>query len=275
MKVYISADMEGTSGIVHSNQTDPEHAEYHAARKWMIGEVNAAVEGALKGGATQVIVNDSHNGMRNLLIDAMHPDAIIVSGSPKPYSMMSGIDATFDAVFCTGYHARAGSVNANLDHTWDGPRVVQGVWLNDIEVGEIGLNAALAGHFGVPVALFTGDQTACAQAQELLGADLEVAIVKEAIGRVAAKNLHPTKACALIRDAAERALASRKKRAPFVLKSPITLRVGFARSSQGEMGALMPGAQRVAPRVIEFTHDDYPTVFNAFRVLMTLGSIQA
>ena len=273
MKVYISADMEGTSGVVHSNQTDPTHAEYAAARKWMIGEVNAAIEGAFKGGATEVLVNDSHDGMRNLLIDEIHPDAIVLSGAPKPHSMMTGIDATFDAVFCTGYHARAGSALANLDHTWDGPRVVQGVWLNGVEVGEIGLNAAFAGHFGVPVALFTGDQTACAQAQELLGDDLTVAIVKEATGRVSAKNLHPTKAQALIRGAAERALKT--KRAPFVLKPPITLRLGLARSSQAEVCALMPGAKRIAPRVVEFTHDDYPTIFNAFRVLITLGETLA
>ncbi|MBI5302882.1 MAG: M55 family metallopeptidase [Chloroflexi bacterium] len=273
MKVYISADMEGTSGVVHSNQTEPEHAEYPAARKLMIAEVNAAIEGAFKGGATDVLVNDSHDGMRNLSPAEMHPDAILLSGSPKPYSMMSGIDATYDAVFCTGYHARAGSELANLDHTWDGPRVLQGVWLNQVEVGEIGLNAALAGHFSVPIALFTGDQTACAQAQELLGDDLHVAVVKEAVGRVAAKCLHPTKACALIRESAERALA--RKRAPFVVKSPITLRVALARSSQAEMCVMMPGVQRVAPRVVEFTHDDFPTVYNAFRVLMTLGSIQA
>ncbi len=272
MKVYISADMEGTSGVVHSNQTDPTHAEYAAARLLMIGEVNAAIEGALKGGATQVLVNDSHDGMRNLSPEAMHPDAILLSGSPKPFSMMSGLDATFDAVFFTGYHARAGSTFANLDHTWDGPRTLQGVWLNNVEVGEVGLNAALAGHYGVPVALFTGDQTACAQAKELLGSDLEVAVVKEAVGRVAAKNLHPTKARALICETAERAL--KKKRAPSVFKSPVILRVALARSSQAEMCELMPGVKRIAPRVVEFTHDDYPTVYNAFRVLMTLGSIQ-
>ena len=116
MKVYISADMEGTGGVVHSNQTESSHPEYERARKLMIGEVNAAVEGALKGGAKTVLVNDSHAGMRNLLIEEMHPEAVLLSGSPKPYSMMSGLDAGFDAVFFTGYHARAGSSFGNLDH---------------------------------------------------------------------------------------------------------------------------------------------------------------
>ena len=161
MKVYISADMEGTSGIVHSNQTEPEHAEYPAARKLMIGEVNAAIEGAFKGGAKEVLVNDSHDGMRNLAVEDMHPDAIVLSGAPKPHSMMTAIDASFDAAFFTGYHARAGSSFANLDHTWDGPRVIQGVWLNGVEVGEVGLNAALAGHHVsvVPVAGWSEGQS--------------------------------------------------------------------------------------------------------------------
>ena len=199
--------MEGVGGIVHSDQTDSAHPEYQRGRKLMTAEVNAAVEGALKGGATEVLVNDSHGGMRNLLIEELNPEAILLSGATKQFSMMAGIDRTFDAVFFTGYHARAGSSFANLDHTWNGPTIVQGIWLNGVEVGEYGLNAALAGYFGVPVVLMTGDQTACAQAKELLGADLETVVVKEATGRASAKNLHPTKVHALIRDAAARAVA--------------------------------------------------------------------
>ncbi|MBI5035215.1 MAG: M55 family metallopeptidase [Chloroflexi bacterium] len=273
MKVYISADMEGVSGIVHSDQTDSTHSEYQHFRKTMLAEVNAAVEGALKGGATEVLVNDSHGGMRNLIIEDLHPEAVLLSGTPKSYSMMAGIDSSYVAVFFTGYHARAGSSFANIDHTYYGPNTVQGVWLNGVEVGESGLNAALAGYFGVPVALLTGDQTACAQAKQLLGDDLETVVVKEAVGRVAAKNLHPTKVHALIRDAAERALASRKKRAPFTFKPPITLRLALARSSQVERCLLMPNIKQVAPRVIEFTHDDYAVLFNAFRGLLVLADI--
>ncbi len=271
MKVYISADMEGTSGIVHSDQTDPSLPEYQRGRKLMLGEVNAAVEGALKGGATQVLVNDSHWNMRNLFLEDLHPEAVLLSGAPKPFSMMAGIDKNFDAVFFTGYHARAGSTFANLDHTYNGPLIVQGVWLNGVEVGEYGINAALAGYYGVPVALVTGDQTVCAQAKELLGDDLETVAVKESIGRVAAKNLHPTKVQAMIRDAAERAL--RKKRAPFTFKPPITLRLALTRSSQADRCVLMPGVRRVASRVVEFTHDDYATLLNAFYALLILADV--
>lgn len=272
MKLYISADMEGTSGIVHSDQTDPTHAEYQHFRKTMLGEVNAAIEGALKGGAKEILVNDSHWNMRNLIIEDLNPAATLLSGAQKPYSMMAGIDKTFDAVFFTGYHARAGSSFANLDHTYVGPQTVQCVWLNGVEMGEYGLNAALAGYFGVPVALLTGDQTACAQAKELLGSDLETVVVKEATGRVSAKNIHPTRVHTMIREAAERAL--KKKRAPFVIKPPITLRLGLARSTQAERCLLMPNVKLVSPRVVEFTHDDYSVVFNAFRALLILGEIQ-
>jgi len=162
---------------------------------------------------------------------------------------------------------------ANIDHTYAGPNSVQTVWINGIEVGEYGINAALAGYFGVPVVLVTGDQTVCAQAKELLGDDLETGVVKEAVGRVAAKNLHPTKVHALIHDAAARAV--QKKRAPFAFKPPVTLRLALARSTQAERCTLMPNVKRVAPRVVEFTHDDYAVLFNAFRALLVLADVQA
>jgi D-amino peptidase len=273
MKVYISTDMEGTSGIVHSDQTDPSHAEYQHGRMLMLGEVNAAIEGAIKGGASQVLVNDSHSNMRNLKIDELHPEAELLSGSSKPYSMIAGIDGTFDAVFFTGYHARAGSAPAIIDHTYMGPNIVQNIWLNDIEMNECGINAALAGYFGVPVVFVTGDQAACAQAQELLGADLVTVAVKQAVGRVAAKNLHPIKVHALIREAAARAIGSKKKREPFILKPPIKLRLALARSSQAERCALMPDVKRVSPRTVEFTREDFAELFNAFQVLLILADV--
>jgi D-amino peptidase len=274
MKIYISADMEGVCGVVHSDQTDATHAEYQRFRKLMTAEVNAAVEGAFAGGATQVLVNDSHGGMRNILIEELHPEATLLSGATKSFSMMAGIDRSFDAVFFLGYHARAGTTFATLDHTWNGPTVVQNVWLNGVEVGESGLNAALAGYFGVPVVLVTGDQTACAQARELLGTAIETVVVKEAVGRAAAKNIHPTKAQELIRAAAERATKNCRTRAPFTFQSPITLRLALARSSQADRCLWMPGVKRVAPRIVEFTHEDYAVLYNAFRALMVLADVQ-
>jgi len=274
MKIFISVDMEGVSGIVHSDQTDATHPEYARGRRWMTAEVNAAIEGAFEAGATEVLVNDSHAGMRNILIEELHPDAILLSGATKSFSMMAGIDRTFDAVFFLGYHARAGSSFATLDHTWSGPTVVQNVWINGVEVGETGLNAALAGYFGVPVVLVTGDEVTCTQARELLGADVETVAVKQALGRAAAKNIHPTKAHALIRHAAARAVANCKTRAPFTFAAPITLRLALARTSQADRCLWMPGIKRVAPRIVEFTHEDYAVLYNAFRALMVLADVQ-
>jgi D-amino peptidase len=273
LKIYISADMEGVGGIVHSDQTDSTHPEYQRCRKLMTAEVNAAVQGAFDGGATEVLVNDSHGGMRNILIEELHPQAILLSGATKSFSMMAGVDRTFDAVFFIGYHARAGSSFATLDHTWDGPRVVQNIWINDVEVGETGLNAALAGYFGVPVVLVSGDQTTCAQARELLGADVETVAVKEALGRAAAKNLPLAQTHALLHAAAARAMKNCKQRAPFTFAAPFTLRLALARSSQADRCLLMPGVKLVAPRIVEFTHTDYAVLYNAFRALMVLADI--
>jgi len=274
MKIFISADMEGISGIVHSEQTDATHSEYARGRKLMTAEVNAAIQGAFDAGATEVLVNDAHGGMRNILIEELHPDAALLSGATKPFSMMAGIDRTFDAVFFLGYHARAGSSFATLDHTWNSLTVVQNIWINGVEMGETGLNAALAGYFGVPVVLVTGDATTCMQARELLGEDVETVAVKEALGRAAAKNLPPSKAHTLIREAAARAVANCKARAPFCFESPITLRLALARTSQADRCLWMPGVKRVAPRVVEFTHEDYAVLYNAFRALMVLADVQ-
>ncbi len=271
MKVYISADMEGVSGVVDPEQTDPSRPEYQYARKLMLREVNAAIEGALAGGATDILVNDSHWNMRNLLIDELHPAATLLSGAPKEYSMMTGIDGSFDAVFFTGYHARAESACATLDHTYEGPNTIQNVWMNGTPVGEYGINGALAGYFGVPVALVTGDQVVCMQAKELMGQDLETVVVKEAVGRVAAKNLHPTRVAELIRAGAERAV--KKKREPFIFKPPITVRIALARTSQADRCTMMPDVKRVSPRVVEYTHEDYAVLFKAFCALLILADV--
>src|SRR3954454_6189564 len=188
MKVLISADMEGTCGIVSWVQVmPPEYAgskypssldEYTRGRERMTKEVNAAVEGALAGGADEVIVNDSHNRMRNLVADDLHPSVRFITGNDKPFGMMQGIDLEgIGAVFFTGYHAKAGTPNAPLAHTWTG-------WINDVRIdgrstGEFGINALVAGHFGVPVTLVTGDVRAVEQTRELLGEAVVGVPVKE------------------------------------------------------------------------------------------------
>src|SRR5256884_1380679 len=185
MRVYISVDMEGIAGVVHESQTDPTTpefaAEYGRFRRLMTAEANAAVEGALAAGATRVLVNDSHWFMRNLLAEELHQAAELVSGDPKPRSMVQDIDGGFDAALFIGYHARAGTRNAILDHTYADR--IHDVRLNGKPVGELGLNAALAGAPGVPVALLSGASARAAAAQDLLGQGGGAGVVKEAGGR--------------------------------------------------------------------------------------------
>ena len=266
MKVYISCDMEGISGVVASKQTEMDGEEYKRAQKLMTGEVNAAIKGALAGGTSEVLVNDSHGSMRNILIEELNPSAQLVSGSPKPLSMMQGIDESFDAAFFIGYHAQADTAYSVLDHTYSG--IVYQVSLNGRPMGETGLNAALAGYFGVPVVLVTGDKLLTEEAVALLGS-VEVVAVKESYGRSAARCLVPEAAHDLIRQAAQRALSRGGK--PFVVKPPITLTVDFISSAHLDMAELIPGVNRVSGRRIEFIHDDFLTIYKVWRATLTLA----
>src|SRR2546421_7820189 len=167
MRVYISVDMEGIAGVVHESQTDPTTpafaAEYGRFRRLMTAEANAAVEGALAAGATRVLVNDSHWFMRNLLAEELHQAAELVSGDPKPRSMVQGIDGGFDAALFIGYHARAGTRNAILDHTYADR--IHDVRLNGKSVGELGLNAALAGGVGGALCPLSGGTSGATRAK--------------------------------------------------------------------------------------------------------------
>jgi D-amino peptidase len=269
MRVYISADMEGVSGIVHAAQTEPGAREYDRACALMAADVNAAIQGALDAGATAVLVNDSHWTMRNLNIEALHPAAELVSGSPKPWSMVQGLDGSFDLMFCVGYHGMAGSSPATIDHTFTEDSIYR-VRLNGLAVGELGLNAFYAGYHGVPVALVTGDQAICAEAAALIDGVTTVQ-VKEAYSRSAARCLPLEEARRRIRAGASEAV--RRRPAPLRPAAPLALQVEFMKSSQCDMAALTPGAERTGPRSITFRHNDYTEVYRAWRVMYNLAGL--
>ena len=269
MKVYITVDMEGVSGIVGSEQTSPGGHGYDLACKLMTEEANAAILGARAGGASEVLVNDSHGSMHNLLIDDLDSWADLISGSPKPSGMMEGLDESFGVAFFIGYHARAGTENAILDHTYSG-KVVAHVELNGKPVGEIGLNAALAGTYGVPVGLVTGDQAATEEARALLGPNLKTVTVKRAVGNQAAICLHPEEAQSLIRQAADEALGAAV--APMLLDGPPVLRVRLKSSLMADYASLIPGSRRLDGYTLEYTHEDYLTVYRVFRAMVRLAS---
>ena len=266
MRVLISVDMEGISGVAVGNHTSPGHAEYQRFRRLMTYEANAAIEGAVAGGAIQVVVNDSHAGMDNILIEELDPSARLISGSPKPYGMMQGIGPDVDAVFLIGYHARSGTAAAVLEHTWSG--AIVDLCLNDTSVGELGLNAALAGAYGVPVVLVAGDRAVTEEARSLLG-DVATVVTKEGITRTAAECLHPRVAQDLIREAAQQAL--RQPAVPLSMPPPITLRVSFARALHADGAAWVSGARRVDGRTVEWVGDDMQSVYQAFQKMAALA----
>jgi len=278
MRVFLSVDMEGIAGVVHEDQTNPVDprcaGEYNRFRRLMTQEANAAIEGALAGGATRVLVNDSHWTMRNLLAEELNPAAELLSGGPKTWSMMEGIELGWDLAAFIGYHAKAGTPRAILDHTYTD--CIQDVRLNGRSVGELGLNAALAGAHGVPVAVVSGDQALAAEVRDLLGPSVRSVIVKQAVSRHAARSLAPEKARDLIREAMHAAVAAAKKgEAPALstVAQPVELEVDFAMTVHADHAAMAPGVERLGPRTVSYRHADYREVFRAFRTMFNLGGL--
>ena len=269
-KVFISVDMEGIWGVVHADQTSPGTAEYGAARKWMAADVNAAVQGAISAGATEVVVNDSHGSMRNIDPGDLDPRATLITGSPKPLSMMQGIDPSFAACLLIGYHAKAGTQDAILDHTISGS-VVRGVKVNGVELPELGLNALIAGYYGVPVVLVSGDTAVCRQATEVLGKDVVTVAVKEAYGRTAAKLAPADKIRGMIESGVKAALAKLGSAKPFKMPGPYAFELMYHVSAQADMGAMIPGTKRVDARTLAFTADDYIQGFRTLRAMISIA----
>jgi len=237
----------------------------------MAGDVNAVVEGLLEAGASEVLVNDSHGSMRNLLADDLNPKAGLITGTPKPLSMMQGIDRSFDACLFIGYHARAGSAPAILDHTISGS-TVRAVRINGKELPEMGINGAIAGYYGVPVIMLSGDTETCVQAKAIFGARIVTAAVKDAIGRTAARLLPLAEARTLLRTSAKDALAARTSITPFTLSPPFVFELELATSLQAEAPSLVPNVKRTNARVVTFTSDDYLEGVKLLRALIALAA---
>ena len=272
MKILIAADMEGITGVVHWDHVDPQHAEYPRFRKLMTADVNAAVRGAFEAGADEVIVSDGHAYGRNILIEELDPRARLNSGNPSPLSMVQGADSGVSAAMFVGYHARVGSQNAILDHTWSSSTVAS-VRVNGRLMGETGWNAAVCGHFGAPVIMVTGDQTVCAEARELLGA-IETAEVKQATGRMAAECLPPQVSQQMIQEAALRAVRRLREGlapAPLRVTTPVTLSIELVTSDMADRAMMVPGVRRLEGRQTEFTAADVPAAYGLFRALVSVA----
>ena len=271
MKILIACDMEGLPGVVDWDHVSNQHPEYERYRKIMTTSINAAVCGAFDGGASQVLIADGHANGRNLLLEELDPRASVNFGPDYPYGMVKGIETGAEAVMYVGYHARAGTQNAVLCHTWS--TFIANVWLNETLVGEIGLNAAVCGFFGAPVILIAGDQSACAEAAELLG-PVETAVVKQAHSYFGAECLPLADAYSLITAAARRAVTHLKAGntpQPFCLASPITLTVELNSVERADQAQILPGARRLDSRRLEYIADDALIAYRAFQTIAALA----
>ena len=271
MKLYISADMEGTAAVASWTQVDPANTtEYPYYRRLMSREVRAAIDGARAAGAVDVLVNDSHSSMRNVLWDELPADVRMIYGNRKPFSMSEGVNATFDAAFFTGYHAGVGEQNGVLDHTYTS-ETLYNTHVNGVRCNEAMLNAAVVGTHGVPVVLISGDRAAVEQTQAVLPWITGV-VVKESIGRFATNSVSPERACELIHAGARTALAGIARAKPFVFEPPIVLELDFVQTHNADFAELIPGFERTGGRSVRFVHDDFRTLFKAYHAAFRLAA---
>jgi len=257
MRVFVSVDMEGATGVCHRDHLVPGGQDYERARGWLTGDVNAAVEGAVAAGATDVIVADGHGTMRNLLLDDLHEAARLLTGPAqarnRPLGQLAALeDGRWDAAFLIGYHSRAGTPGGLLSHTWVGV-LVHEIRLHGQPAGEAMLNAALFADYGVPVVFASGADDFCREVRADLGDDLEVAEVKRTLGPSAVVTLPPKRAQALIRAGAERGL--RAGRAPLGVRRPVVLELELHRTDLRER-ALERGGEPLGARGLRFTGED-------------------
>lgn len=254
MKIYISADMEGITGVSNWADVTPESREYHRFRKLMTHDVNAAIEGALEGGTSEVLVKDAHHEGRNILIEELHSQAQLIYGLGGPLCMMDGIDETFDAAFLIGYHAKAGTLEATLPHTFYGEEV-EYIKLNGSLYGEIGISMLLAGYYEVPVVLVTGDDKACGEAKRMQE-NLEVAVTKKALDYSSAQCLSPSETSKIIKNAAKKAVERVNSFQPYKISSPFEFEVKFGLTSMASLATLIPAVDRIGPRTITVRAED-------------------
>lgn len=256
LKVYISVDMEGITGVASADQLGPASFEYQKAREWMTNEVNAAIQGAREAGATEFVISDSHGNGQSLLIDKLPIEVplMIVRSFPRPLGMMEGIDSTFGAVIFIGYHAATTSMTGVRAHTMSSALLTK-ISLNGTPQSEAGINAAIAAHFGVPVVMITGDDAIVEETKQRLG-NLEGVIVKHAIGFHSVSTMVPEKAAALIRTHAKIAVGRRAEMKPYAMSKPVTVEVSFKNYRPVELLGYLSNVQRVDAHTVRLVGRD-------------------
>jgi D-amino peptidase len=266
LKVYISADMEGVAGVVSSDQLSPEGFEYARFREFMTAEVNACIDAARQAGATEILVSDSHGNGQNLLIERMPDDVMIVRSWPRPLGMMEGIDESFDAVLFIGYHASTENTRGVRAHTMSSANVT-GLRINGKSMSEGSMNAAIAGHFGVPVVLVSGDDVAVAETQVIVG-DVEGAVVKYALGFHSAQTMTPAAARKIIFDRTLAALGRIDDFTPYVLDTPLQLDLSLKHYRPVELLAYLSTVERVNSHTLRYVANDMVEVSKFLAVVL-------
>ncbi len=282
MKILISADMEGASGIVTSRECgyprnpvgDPEaNPDYLTGRRWLTGDVNAAVEGALEAGATSFVLHDSHGlNYRNILLDELHSTVEVVRGAPIIFFEQGDLDSAYDAVFLIAMHARAGKP-ALLSHVLSWP-LLREVRINSQPVGESEITAALAGHFGIPTVLITGDDVVCEEMKAATGGQIETAVVKYSLSRYAARCLPLPVARQRIREAAYRAVKRIGEIAPLRYDPPITLEVDLNNRQVAWYISWMPQVQYDGDRTVSYVGEDFLSVYRTLLAMFWVATSQ-
>ena len=266
LKIFISADMEGVVGAVTAEQLRPGGFEYERFRGFMTAEVNAAIDAAREAGATEFVVADSHGNGQNLLIERLPDDVTVVRSSPREFRMMGGIDDTFDGVIFLGYHASTANMDGVRAHTFSSANIT-GLTLNGIEMSEGSMNAAIAGHFGVPVIMVSGDDVAVAENQAVIG-DIEGAVVKRAMGFHSAESLTPEAAYEVIRTRTAAAINRIGDFEPYVLETPIVLELSLKNYQPVELLGYLPNVERIDSHTIRYTGENIREVSN-FLIFVT------
>ena len=265
-KIYISADLEGVVGVVTEQQLGPDGFEYQRFREFMTAEVNACIDAARAAGATEFLISDSHGNGQNLLIEQLPNDVMVVRSWPRPLGMMEGIDDTFDGVIFIGYHSSAANRRGVRAHTMSSANVVD-IRLNGVSMSEGSMNAAIAGHFGVPVIMVSGDDVAVAETQVIVG-DMEGAVVKWARGFHSAQTLTPEAAYEVIRTRTKSAVDRIEDFEPYVLESPIELELTLKHYRAVELLGYLPNVERINAHSIRFVGEDILEISRFLRVVL-------
>ncbi|MEO3810967.1 M55 family metallopeptidase [Sphaerisporangium sp. B11E5] len=273
MKVLISVDMEGVSGIVHPSETNPDRYDYERGRALMTAEANAVIAGVLDAEPTATVwVADAHGPFRNILPESLDRRAHLVRGKPRPLGMLGGLDEHTDAVLLVGYHARAGGGPAVLAHTMSDS--ILDVRVAGRSMGEIGLNTAMAGHLGVPVVLLSGDDTACAELRDLVPSATTVE-VKQALGQATAVTLHPEEARDRLHQASAEAVKRRTQVPPLIITGPVDVQVDLYSPVTVDLATLVPGVSRAeGARTVAFTAADIAEAYRLVLLLVQLATIK-